>query len=190
MNDQREHAKCSPAALGCLVDLVSAAFAASNGPATKVDVDDIEQLVQVLHVLRPANADFEFFDGWLHMLRRDWAEAESVYRGLIERSVCMPTARGMLLQCVKARETFGWQEEARKLADEYASHDVGRLAKTLLANDDLQRAYETARRTGTFVAPESTRELEQNAAAHEPRAAAPRALTADDMLMSMQYIRI
>jgi type III secretion protein HrpB1 len=187
MDDQREQAKCASAALGCLVDLACAAFAASGGPETKVDVDDIEQLVEVLHVLRRENADFEFFDGWLHMLRHDWAEAESVYRSLIGRSLCLPASKGMLLQCVKAREPFGWQEDARKLVDEYGNHEVARLAKTLLANDDLQQAYETARRTGTFVPPESTRELEQNAAAEGAWAAAPRALNAHDML---QYIRI
>ncbi len=190
MDDQREHAKCAPAVLGCLVDLVGAAFAASDGVATKVDVDDIEQLVDVLHALRPTCADFEFFDGWLYMLRKDWAEAEAVYRRLIERSVCVPASHGMLLQCVRARQTFGWQHDARKLVEEYGDHEVGRLARTFLANDDLQHAYETARRTGTFVAPESARELEEGTAPSETRSSAPRSLTSDDLMMSMQYIRI
>jgi type III secretion protein HrpB1 len=190
MDDQREHAKCSPAVLGCLVDLVGAAFGASDGVATKVDVDDIEQLVDVLHVLRPARADFEFFDGWLYMLRKDWPEAEAVYRRLIERSVCLPASHGMLLQCMRAAKTFGWQDDARKLLEEFGDHEVGRLARTFLANDDLQQAYETARRTGNFVAPESVGELEQEAATPEPRTSTARPLTSDDMMMSMQYIRI
>ena len=192
MSDQREHATCAPAVLGCLADLVGAAFAGCDGLTTKVDVDDIEQLVEALHVLRPTCVEFAFFDGWLFMLRKEWAEAESVYRGLIERSVCMPASRGMLLQCMKATHTFGWQDEARKVIEECGNDDVTRLAKTLIANDDLQHAYAAARRTGQFVTPESTRELEQEKekAAQEPQPSVARALTADDMLMSMQYIRI
>lgn len=190
MDQQKAQAKCPPAALGCLVDLVSAAFAATSGLGAKVDVDDIEQMVDTLHVLRPAFADFEFFDGWLHLLRRDWASAETVYRGLIERSVCMPASKGMLLRCLKSSKTFGWQDEARKLADEYRDHEVGRLARVYLAGDDLQEAYATARRTGYFVAPESARELDQGAVGRQTKADAPAALTTGDMLLSMQYIRI
>ncbi|MEQ5842575.1 hypothetical protein N0A02_24295 [Paraburkholderia acidicola] len=190
MSDQREHATCAPAVLGGLADLVGAAFAGCDGLMTKVDVDDIEQLVEALHVLRPTCVEFEFFDGWLYMLRKEWAEAESVYRRLIECSVCMPASRGMLLQCMKATHTFGWQDEARKVIEECSNDDVTRLAKTLIANDDLQHAYAAARRTGQFVAPESTRELEQEKVAQESQPSAVRTLTADDMLMSMQYIRI
>jgi type III secretion protein HrpB1 len=187
MNQQKEQAKCPPAALGCLVDLVSAAFGATSGLGAKVDIDDIEQMVDALHALRPGFAEFEFFDGWVHLLRRDWASAEAVYRSLIERSVCIPSSKGMLLRCLKSSKTFGWQEEARKLADEYHDHEVGRLARVYLAGDDLQEAYAVARRTGHFVAPESARELEQGTA---PSPAKVEPALTNDMLMSMQYIRI
>lgn len=187
MNQQKEQAKCPPAALGCLVDLVSAAFPATSGLGAKVDIDDIEQMVEALHALHPTFADFEFFDGWIHLLRRDWASAEAVYRGLIERSVCIPASKGMLLRCLKSSKTFGWQDEARKLAEEYSDHEVGRLARVYLAGDDLQEAYATARRTGHFVAPESTRALEEGTAGSQK---AEPVLTHNDMLLAMQYIRI
>jgi type III secretion protein HrpB1 len=181
---------CPREALGVVTDLAAAAFAAAGGAAAGApDVDDLEQLVDALHVLRSDNADFAFFDGWLQMLRRNWDEAEWIFRGLVARSVCVPASHGMLLQCLKARNVFGWQDEARRIADEQGDSDVGRLARTLLAAADLQRATLEAARTGRFVPPESALALERDddapAASGAGFAPAP-----PELPLTLQYLRV
>lgn len=183
--------QCPREALGVVTDLAAAAFVAGGrAPET---LDDLEQLVEALHVLRPDNADFAFFDGWLQMLRQNWDEAEWIFRDLVARAACLPSSHGMLLQCLKARQVFGWQDEARRLAEDHGEHDVGRLARTMLAADDLQRATLDATRTGRFVAPESALALEQDG---EAALAASTGITqgfapaAHELPLALQYLRI
>jgi type III secretion protein HrpB1 len=184
--------QCPREALGVVTDLAAAAFAGNSG-ATPETLDDLDQLVEALHVLRPDNAEFAFFDGWLHMLRQNWDEAEWLFRSLVARAICLPSSEGMLLQCLKARQIFGWQDEAQRLAELHGDNDVGRLARTMLAADDLQRATLEAARTGRFVPPESALELERESefaqaadTAQEPVAT----LAADELPMALQYLRI
>src|ERR1700688_3076621 len=96
MDVLKDRHPCSPEAVGALVDLVRGAFARS-GTLEQVDTDDIELLVEALHLMRPGRVEFSFFDGWLHMVRKEWSEAEALFRDLAERSVCVPASRGMLL---------------------------------------------------------------------------------------------
>ena len=189
MDVMKDRSSWPPAVVGAIVDLTGAAFA-NSGTRTGVDIEDIEHLVAMLHLLRPDNADFSFFDGWLHMLRDEWSEAEELFRHLVERSVCLPASRGMLLKCLKARDEFGWQDEARRIVEDEGDRDVTRLAKLLLAGDDLKHAAADARRTGRFVAPESARSLDDEAAAGDSAAAQPQLPSANDMLMTMHYMRI
>lgn len=200
MNDLENAVPVAPAVIGALVDLTGTAFA-GVGSTVSVDLEDVEQLVAALHVLRPECAEIGFFDGWLCVARKEWDDAETIYRDLVVRSLCMPASSGMLLQCLKARETFGWQDEARKIVDQYASHEVGQLARTMLAADDVHQAIETAKRTGHFVPPESVQALEDanrvaaggmaGAGSHaSDQALSSSAQSANDMMMAMQYIRI
>lgn len=189
MDVLKDQPQCPSEVVGAVVDLVRAAFAQGGTPA-KVDTDDLEHLVEVLHLLRPACAEFSFFDGWLHMLREEWSEAEWFFRDLVARSICLPASKGMLLQCLKARHEFGWQDEARKLAEECGDDDVGRLARALIASDDLKQAAVTAKRTGRFVAPESVLAFEKGAQTDNGGAVATPSQTTSDMLLTMQYMRI
>ncbi|GAB7524087.1 HrpB1 family type III secretion system apparatus protein [Paraburkholderia sp. 2C] len=189
MNVQKERLRCPAEAVGAVVELVRAAFAAGNTPPA-VDTDDLEQAIDALHLMRPTCAEFAFFDGWLLMWREDWEAAEALFRDLVARSVCLPASKGMLLQCMKERDVFGWQDEARRLADEHAGDDVGRLAKTFLARDDLRHAVAAARRTGRFVAPESALALENADSNQDAGTLAASSQTACDLLATMQYMRI
>ncbi|PMS22562.1 hypothetical protein C0Z18_04350 [Trinickia dabaoshanensis] len=181
--------QCPSGVVGAIVDLVGVAFGGAGTPA-QVDIDDIEHLVQALHLLRPESSEFVFFDGWLLMLRGEWSEAEWVFRGLVERAICLPASKGMLLQCLKAKQEFGWQEEARKLLEEGGNEDVERLAKVLLASDELKQAVATAKRTGRFVAPDSALAFEQDAQVEDSGAVATPSQTSSDMLLAMKYMRI
>jgi type III secretion protein HrpB1 len=189
MDVLKDRPQCPSELVGAIIDLVRAAFARGNTPE-QADADDIEHVVEMLHLMRPACADFAFFDGWLHMLREEWSEAEGVFRGLVERSICVPASNGMLLQCLKARQEFGWQDEARRLVAESGDEEVARLAKVLLAGDDLKQAVATAKRTGRFVAPESALAFEKGAQAGDSGALAPSLESTSDMLLTMQYMRI
>jgi len=189
MNVQKERPRCPSEVVGAVVELVRSAFAVGNTPPA-VDTDELEQVIGALHVMRPTCAEFAFFDGWLLMWREAWEEAEALFRDLVVRSVCVPASKGMLLQCMKERDVFGWQDEARKLADEHGDDDIGRLAKTFLARDDLRHAVAAARRTGRFVAPESALALENAEQNQDDRTFAVSSQTACDVLATMQYMRI
>lgn len=185
MDVLKDGSKCPSVVVVALVDLAGAAFARS-GTRARLDIEDIEHLVDMLHLLRPDNADFSFFDGWLHMLREEWSDAEQLFRRLVDRSICLPASRGMLLQCLKSGQGFGWQDEARKIVDEGSDKDVIQLAKLLLAGDDLKQAAAEARRTGRFVAPESARAFADEAKADERGASQ----STSDVSLTMHYMRI
>jgi type III secretion protein HrpB1 len=190
MDVLKEQRQCPSMAVGAIVDLVGAAFAAGGGPSELDYLDDLEQIIDALHVLRPASADFAFFDGWLDMLRKNWEDAEATFRDLIVRSQCLPASKGMLLRCLKAREAFGWQDEAKMLLEEYGDNDdVGRLARALLASEDLREAVAAGKRSGRFVAPESVVALETANATHKDSVAAASERANQNLLLSMQYLR-
>jgi type III secretion protein HrpB1 len=189
MNVLKGQQECPPAAVGAIIDMVSAVFAHSGKPLD-IDTDDIEQLIELLHVLRPACAEISFFDGLLQMLRKDWEQAEQTFRALIQRSLCLPASKGMLLRCLNQRQAFGWQDEAKRLLDEDEhDDDLGRVARACLARDDLKHAASDARRTGRFVMPESVRALDDPETKQNQRAAATSQQAHSDMLMTMQYLR-
>ncbi|MEJ0003127.1 MAG: HrpB1 family type III secretion system apparatus protein [Pararobbsia sp.] len=191
MDVQKDGLHCPSTVVGALIDLASSAFAHSGTPM-EVEIENLEHLVEMLHLLRPDNVDFSFFDGWLRMLHKEWSEAEDIFRGLVERSVCMPASRGMLLQCLKARGDFGWKDEARTIVEEGGDKDVTRLAKLLLASDDLKDAAAAGRRTGRFVTPESARAVEEEEGdeAADNGAGATSSQLTSDMLLAMHYMRI
>jgi type III secretion protein HrpB1 len=124
------------------------------------------------------------------MLREEWSDAAQLFRNLADRSICLPASRGMLLRCLKAGREPGWQEEARKVVDEGGDDEVIRLAKILLASDDVKQAVATAKRTGRFVAPDSAREFESGARAEPASAATTPSQVTTDMQLVMQYMRI
>jgi type III secretion protein HrpB1 len=189
MSVLKERPTCPSEVVGAVIELVRAAFVTGNMPPS-VDSDDLEQVIDVLHVLRPACAEFAFFDGWLLMWREDWESAEETFRGLVARSVCVPASKGMLLQCMKERDVFGWQDDARRLADEHGDDDIGRLAKTFLAKDDLKRAVAAAHRTGRFVAPQSALVLDNAEKTRDADTLPALSQSAGDLLATMQYMRI
>ncbi|MET1477257.1 MULTISPECIES: HrpB1 family type III secretion system apparatus protein [Burkholderia] len=189
MDVLKDRPQCPSGVVGAIVDLVRVALARAGTPA-QVDIDDLEHLVDVLHLLRPDSAEFAFFDGWLHMVREEWSDAERLFRNLVERSVCLPASKGMLLQCLKARQEFGWQEEARHLLEEGGNEEVERLAKVLLASEELKQAVATAKRTGRFVAPDSALAFENGAHAEDGEAVATPSSSSSDMLLTMQYMRV
>lgn len=188
MDVLKEQQQCPPAAVGAIIDMVGAVFAHSGRPLD-IDTDDVEQLIELLHVLRPACGELALFDGLLQMQRKDWEQAEETFRALIARSLCLPASKGMLLRCLKEQQAFGWQDEAKRLLDEdEQDENVGRLARAYIARDDLKHAAADARRTGRFVTPESVHALDAPATKHGGRAAAT-SQQANDMLMTMQYLR-
>ncbi|MBN3825127.1 hypothetical protein G3O00_16085 [Burkholderia sp. Ac-20384] len=195
MDVTESRSPCPAAVVGSLVDLTGAAFA-HHGIYAGVDIDDIDHLVSMLHLLRPGNVEFSFFDGWLLMLRDEWSEAEALFRSQVRQSVCLPASQGMLMKCLAVRTEFGWQDEVREILAGVGDKSVHRLGKLLLAGDELKRAAASVRRGGRFVPPESILELEEHGgeqmgeAANATTAGAFQPSSTYDMLMAMQYLRI
>ncbi|MEA3120243.1 MAG: type secretion protein HrpB1 [Paraburkholderia sp.] len=191
MDVLKEQQQCPPAAVSAIIDMVGAVFA-HRGKPLDIDIDDIEQLIELLHVVRPACAELAFFDGLLHAQRQEWDRAEEIFRALIARSLCLPASKGMLLRCLKEQQAFGWKDEAKRLLEDDEDDDnICRLARAYIARDDLKHAAADAKRTGRFVTPESVLALDNPQPKHggDRKAAASRQSNCD-MLMTMQYLRV
>jgi type III secretion protein HrpB1 len=190
MDALTDYRKCPPNAFGAIVELAGAAFACVDDLETGY-TENIERLMEALRVVRPDFADLLFFDGLLHMRREEWSTAESIFRNLVERSMCLPASRGMLLKCLNERQADGWEKEARIIIDECGNDDTARLAKGFIAREELKDAAETAKRTGQrFVAPKCVSELQRGADADDADAEVVASPTARDMLLTMQYMRV
>jgi len=195
MNQLNHQAMCAAPVASGIVDLVSAALGKA-GSVMAVEVDDVEHLIAALHVLRPTSAEIDFLDGLLQMRCNNWAEGEVIFRRLYERSLCLPSSHGLMLNCMKSGNVFGWQDEAQLVVESQGGTELGRFARSLLVDDEVARAVEAGRRSGSFVAPDSLRELTQPDPANQADAntgsqyAAPRAQSNEDMLLAMQYMRI
>ncbi|MDQ7980265.1 HrpB1 family type III secretion system apparatus protein [Paraburkholderia sp. SARCC-3016] len=189
MDVLKNQSQCPWAVVSAIVSLTAAALV-RGGRREGADVDDIGQIVDLLHLLRPDNADFSFFDGCLLTLRGEWRDAEAIFRGLVERGIYLAQSKSVLLRCLMELDVYGWQDEARALVEEGGDDEAIRVAKILLASDDLKHAAATARRTGRFVEPGSVRELREEAETAGGGAVAAPSQSLSDMPLTMQYLRI
>jgi type III secretion protein HrpB1 len=178
----------APAVVGSIIDLAAAALSGDKSP---VEMADVEQVIDALRVWRPACVEFAYLDGLVQIHLGNWTDAEFIFGGLVLKSRCMPASQAMQLRCMHALGSPGWQHEARRLAEDSSSGDAGAVARSMLADDELQQAIRTAHRTGVFVAPESATAAQEAA---QPRTAATSGLShvslAADLSLMMNYMRI
>jgi type III secretion protein HrpB1 len=133
---------------------------ADQFPATRVDVEDIEQLLEGLHLMRPELRELHMFDGFLQIVRADWRAAIDTFSTLTANAHCMPGSKAMLAYCMDATSDVSWRSLARELIDDpHAGAQARVLAHALIARSDIEDARMTALRTGTFAEPESLRAL-------------------------------
>jgi type III secretion protein HrpB1 len=180
---------CPQSIVEAVVELVTTALDPA-GATAQVECDDVESVIDALHAMRPGCAEFSFFDGWLHVRRQEWSEAECRFLDLVERSICLPQSKAMLLQCLMAQQKFGWREETKKIAEMGGDDPAVALARALIATDDMVEAMETASRTGEFVVPDSMPALQEGVPAVKDGTVEPMPHAAAGVPLSVQYMRI
>jgi type III secretion system HrpB1/HrpK family protein len=152
--------------------LVQVAFVAlqDNFPNVRVDLDEIELLVDALDILDPRSAKPAFARGTLQIVRKDWQEAIHIFRKLSTQSKCLPHSQAMLTYALNRVGDPEWRFEAEPLR---ASADAGvsLLARSLIAQDNPASNREPAVSDGASNAEPA---LGQQPSASKEEAAAPR----------------
>lgn len=164
--------------MGGLTDLVTFALT-EHFPGVRVDLNDVEQVLDALHALGPHVKELGLLDGSLQQARGDWQGAVQTLRGLVDAGTALPYSRAKLLYALHQCGDPQWRVEAEALR-ESDDPQVSLLAHGLMARADLQRERAALARTGRFEMPESVaamreaRERAANArAGAEPARVAP-----------------
>jgi type III secretion protein HrpB1 len=180
MNDPIETLRASAELVTGLTEVLRIAVA-DQFPATRADVEDIEQLLDALHALRPGLPELQMFDGFVQVVRADWRAAIETFGALVSNAQCLPGSKAMLAYCLDATSDVSWRQHALELLDDLqADPQVRLLAQALVARNDMEDARLVAVRTGSFTEPESLRTL-RNASAVPAAAPAAR---------DTQYLRL
>ncbi|WP_181885561.1 HrpB1 family type III secretion system apparatus protein [Trinickia dinghuensis] len=189
MNEPIDAIQASAELVGGLTEVLRVALA-DQFPATRADVEDIEQLLDALHLLRPELPELRMFDGFVQVVRADWHAAIETFSTLAASSQCLPGSKAMLAYCLDATSDVSWRQLALELLDDpRADAQVRLLAQALVARNDMEDARMVALRTGRFTEPESLRTLHGTggaAAGAEPHAPAAPAAPAPEP----QYLRL
>jgi type III secretion protein HrpB1 len=159
MDPHTETTRASADLVAGLTELLRIAVA-DQFPETRADVEDMEQLLDALHALRPGMVELRMFSGFVQIVRADWRAALDTFGTLTANAQCMPGSKAMLAYCMDATSDVSWHQLAMELIDDPQAGAQARvLAHALLARNDIEDARLTALRTGTFTEPESLRAL-------------------------------
>jgi type III secretion protein HrpB1 len=178
---EQEYLAASAQIVGGLVELASTALL-SKFPTLSVDETDIELLLDMLHLLRPAKAEIGALDGVLHMSRGHWSDAIRVLRDVSERAPRFGHARALLAYSLSMQDDPEWRRYADEALEISPGPDTQYLVSALVARADLAVALESAKRTGQFVVPESVTALSERNNSNAPAEAttSPSTTTTDN----------
>jgi len=147
--------------IGGLVQVALAALQ-DKFPKVRVDLEELQSLVDALEVLDPNGSKSAFVRATLHLVKHDWRDAIHIFRALAAESKCMPYSRAMLAYGLNRARDPEWRLEAESLRDSDGA-GISSLMRSLMVESDLEAAAESAKRTGVLVLPESvTREEAQD----------------------------
>lgn len=188
MNQPHDTFSASAELVAGLTEVLRIAVA-DQFPATRADVEDIEQLLDALHAMRPDVVELRMFDGFLHVIRADWHAAIETFEGLVAEERCLPGSKAMLAYCKDATADVSWRQLALELLDDpQAGPQAQMLAQALIARNDMEDARLSALRTGNFSEPESLRALRTHDAAMTQSKAAPAPVSGAGI--DAQYLRL
>lgn len=158
---QASFLQCSPEIIGGLIETVSAALC-ERFPQPSADLDDIDDIIDALRVLKPKLAELDMFTGMTLMLRGNWQESARVFAALVEARPDFEQARAMLAfyYSIKGRD------EWRHLALESEDPAIQDLMRGLHAREDFLKAIREARSAGKPVeVPDSVKSFVASAVA-------------------------
>lgn len=190
MNQEYEYSQCSHELFGALVEIVRMSVV-DQFPTTRVDVDDVEHLLEAMHAMRPNLPELNLFDGFAQVVRGNWREAADIFRGLVDQSICLPGSKAMLIYCLSSSGDDEWRIVANQLLDDNAVTPEARmLVNAVVARDDVEQAGERALASGEFVEPESLKQLRAESVAGDAGNGASGAARTEPPMFDGQYLRL
>ncbi|HYS63615.1 MAG TPA: HrpB1 family type III secretion system apparatus protein [Paraburkholderia sp.] len=156
MDGKPEYAKCSNKLVSALREVVRLALL-DQFPNPRMGSDEAEHLLDALHVLRPGRPELTLYDGFVHIVHRNWLDAIAVFESLAAQGKCMPGSKAMLAYCLNASGNSDWRIVAGQMRDDDTSltDDARLLLDSIELRADLQQAQLDAQLSGTFQVPES-----------------------------------
>ncbi|WP_185642809.1 HrpB1 family type III secretion system apparatus protein [Burkholderia sp. Bp9140] len=190
MNQIHEYQTCTHELFGALVEIVRMSVV-DQFPTTRVDVDDVEHLLEALHVMRPNLPELHLFDGFVHVVRGNWREAADIFRALVDQSVGLPGSKAMLIYCLSSSGDDDWRIVANQLLDDDGVTPQARmLVHAVMARNDVELAGEHALATGEFVEPESLKQLRAESVAGDAGNGATDTARSEPPMFDGQYLRL
>lgn len=142
MSQQRAaYRKMSAEVVGGLLQVAVEALHEARAAYGRIDLDDIETMIEMFRALWPGNSDVMFLRGVFEGTKTNWRAAADIFGALAAASQCLPRSRAMLVYALRAAGDPGWRAEAEALSE--SSDPNSRLIVcSMIAEDDLDRAIE------------------------------------------------
>lgn len=172
MDDRPAYMYCSNKLVSAMREVVRLALL-DRFPNPRMESDEAEHLLDALHVMRPARPELQLYDGFVHIVHRNWIDAIQVFEGLASRGECMPGSRAMLVYCLNASGNADWRIVASQMRENAASltEDARVLLDSVELRDELVRANRDAQATGTFHMTDAMKRLRDRLGIKVPDAA-------------------
>lgn len=190
MNQELEYSTCSHELFGALIEVVRMSVV-DQFPTTRVDVDDVEHLLEALHAMRPNVPELNLFDGFVQVVRGNWREATDIFRALVDRSIGLPGSKAMLIYCLSSSGDHDWRIVANQLLDDDGVTPEARmLVHAIVARNDVEDAGEHALVSGEFVEPDSLKQLRADSVAGPAGNGGGGSATTEPPMFDGQYLRL
>lgn len=171
MDNEADYLACDRRVLRGLVETLSMSLI-TDFPNPRVNLDDVEQLLTAVRILMPDVPEIGLFEGLLLVSKGQWMEAGLLFRTLADRKQCYPDSKALLGYCLSAAGDPEWKIVINEVIDANESPNATGLARLVVTQNDYAAAVQSALQTGTFVEPDSMREMKQQRAARAADAAA------------------
>lgn len=83
----------------------------------KVDLDELETMVEICGVLAPGHPEASFLGGLVQAGKGNWREASDAFLALTAASQCLPRSRTMLAYALNRAGDPSWREHAEALCE-------------------------------------------------------------------------
>jgi type III secretion protein HrpB1 len=162
MDGKPDYMKCSNKLVSAMREVVRLALL-DKFPNPRMESDEAEHLLDALHVMRPERPELVLYDGFVHIVHRNWIDAIAVFESLAARGECMPGSKAMLVYCLAASGNADWRIVASQMraSENSLTEDARVLLDSVELRDDLERANRDAQVTGTFHMTDSMKRLRE-----------------------------
>lgn len=127
--------------IGGLFGVAAMALGKARATYDRIDLEDVETMLDMYGVLWPGNPEVSFFRGMLAVTRANWREAADIFHALAAASQSLPRSRAMLAYALRYAGDPGWRDQAEALR-ESSDPNTRLMVCSLIGQDELERAIE------------------------------------------------